>query len=38
MEEVIFASPAAEETLARRRAALRAAAKTGGFEKPKSTT
>ena len=38
MEEVIFASPAAEETLARRRAALRAAAKTGGSEKPKSTT
>ena len=38
MEEVIFASPVAEETLARRRAALRAAAKTGGSEKPKSTT
>jgi hypothetical protein len=38
MEEVNFASPTAEETLARRREALRAAAKTGGSEKPKSTT
>jgi hypothetical protein len=38
MEEVIFADPAAEATLARRRGALRAAAKARGSEKPASAT
>ena len=38
MEEIIFAAPTAEATLARRREALRAAAKARGSEKPQSTT
>ncbi|HTF37259.1 MAG TPA: hypothetical protein VK651_03040 [Blastocatellia bacterium] len=38
MEEVIFADPTAEAKLARRREALRAAAKARGSEKPGSAT
>ena len=38
MEAVIYALPTAESTLARRREALRAAAKARGSEKPQSVT